>query len=1802
MSVTQRFAIEDRIRHGLDNTTDAPGLVQIHAGNWYATVNSGSIQRALNAAAAGDTVNVAAGSYNETVNVNKAVTILGAQAGVVVTDAARGSGETLLQGLVTVSAAATLDGLTLTKPASSADTGTGTNFTGWGGNTLVLGGGGTVRHTIIEAYGAHGGFQGGNGFVVFAAGGATLEDSLVRAGAGYNALGDARGVAAVAVPVAGTFVIDGSRLLVSTDNADAIAIYGGTSVTVRDNRISGVDGGIVAFGGFGALDIRDNVVETYRDNGIRVFAHTGANPTTVTLAGNTVSGTNPLLVDAAGQLRYAIGGTPAAALTTSAQLRALLADNSGIATLNVEAYNGWTPQGFSIDGVTARAAYVGGSAADTLAGGTGTIDELFIGGAGDDTINGGSGTDTAVFAGTYGSYTVTFGATMTVTGADGSDTLTNVERLRFTDRLISLAVGESGADTRTFAGNYADYTIDIDGAIVIVAGTGSIDRVTNVERLQFADRAVLLVGAQVGSSYTTIAQAVAAASAGDVVRVLPGTYSENIVVSKPLTLLGAQAGVKATGTARAGGETIIDGTGASSSFVVTIEADDVTLDGFTVAIRGSARDGINTRTGNPVSPAVSALRARITLRNNRVVADLPSRTNQVNGIVFGEHTSNAAQAFSAEIADVTIADNVIALTTTSTTATPANQSITGARGIVFTNMFRNSGASLAYTRLVVDDNVIFATYQTLLQAQLQTRMVGARITDNLIGNSRSGPSLPTLVAGSVFSGNTIENITPGSDYYSNLAGAYLGVVDSTVSGNTFRMIGGTAGLVLAGGRSADATYFPASRNSVVSGNTFIYNDVAASSLAGYAAGVLLEPDTLAAAVNVNGWLTGRQAGTTGAQAGTITLTGNTFTNGGTNPTLPAAAIAQLSAATTLAASGNTYGSVTLDGTTPAAQVSALADIMADGVDAPGLGLVGLRGGQWYVTPNSAWAPGGTTAPSVQRALNAAAAGQTVWVQAGAYATGTATATVSGLTVNLPTGVTGFTGVVLDAAATNGAITLAGAGAASLTGNDGNNALTGNAGDNTLTGNGGDDTLTGGAGSNTLDGGSGTDTAVYAGTYASYTVTFGAAVTVTGTDINDTLTNVERLQFVDRLISLAVGESGTDTRTFTGAYADYIIEVFGTNVVVTGANSTDRVTNIERLQFTDRAVLLVGAQVGSSYTTIAQGIAAASAGDVVRVLPGTYSENLTVTKALTLQGAGSATDPTANTLLAPASGTALTISASDVTVDKLRIVGASNTAVSNVGIYSNSVISNLTLSNLVVTNHGYGITIHNNAVISGLVMANVSAVANQIGLRSATSGAANTVTISNSAFDNNDYGWMINATSARTTNQNDFQNVTVSNTTFNNNRFKGLYAEKLHNATFTDITVDGSGYGTTSPNGVNINLKYGTFANIAFDSLVVNNSGTGVVTGAGVAIAARNDAPSYTTNPASLVGLALNDVTITGSTYNLSLANGISGVTLTDVALNGTGVGLLVYGSAQGNPAGIDLGNTSFAATLGTYVVNGGTAAAVTAGGATFGGIAAGPTLSTSDGFSIADKVIDRVDVGTYGAVTLRSGNVYVTPNSFASPTTTIADVQRALNAAAAGQTVWVQAGTYAAGTATATVSGLTVNLPTGVTGFTGVVLDAAVTNGAIALAGAGAANLTGNDGNNALTGNAADNTLTGNGGDDTLTGGAGSNTLDGGSGTDTAVYAGTYASYTMTFGATVTVTGTDGSDTLTGIERLQFADRTLVLVGSAAGSSYTTIAQGIAAASAGDVVRVLPGTYSENIVVSKPLTLLGAQAGVKATG
>jgi Ca2+-binding RTX toxin-like protein len=90
-----------------------------------------------------------------------------------------------------------------------------------------------------------------------------------------------------------------------------------------------------------------------------------------------------------------------------------------------------SPVGLIENGIT-------GDAADRLYGNSG--DNWLIGGRGDDVLDGGAGVDTAAFRGAQGLYSVLTAAGVTrVSGPDGVDRLINVEWLQFDDALVAVA-------------------------------------------------------------------------------------------------------------------------------------------------------------------------------------------------------------------------------------------------------------------------------------------------------------------------------------------------------------------------------------------------------------------------------------------------------------------------------------------------------------------------------------------------------------------------------------------------------------------------------------------------------------------------------------------------------------------------------------------------------------------------------------------------------------------------------------------------------------------------------------------------------------------------------------------------------------------------------------------------------------------------------------------------------------------------------------------------------------------------------------------------------------------------------------------------------------------------------------------------------------------------------------------------------------------------------------------------------------------------------------------------------------------
>jgi hypothetical protein len=235
------------------------------------------------------------------------------------------------------------------------------------------------------------------------------------------------------------------------------------------------------------------------------------------------------------------------------------------------------------------------------------------------------------------------------------------------------------------------------------------------------------------------------------------------------------------------------------------------------------------------------------------------------------------------------------------------------------------------------------------------------------------------------------------------------------------------------------------------------------------------------------------------------------------------------------------------------------------------------------------------------------------------------------------------------------------------------SLAGGSGTDELNGNGGDDTLTGGLDDDTLNGGDGTDTAVYAGVRSDYQV------------------------FHSSHNGRVVG--------FTFVQDD---------VAGNGDEGLDTFHSIERLQFADvtldatQPVHLYdgnGTLVGT-FDSIQDAVDAAEAGYTVSLAAGTYAENVTVDKDVTIKGPNAGTAGTATRVGEAVIDGGVHMHAAGATLDGVTVLGGGMLAGNPAGIYVDA--DDVTLTNLIVQGDGTagtGISTPYGGGVTGLVLSN-----------------------------------------------------------------------------------------------------------------------------------------------------------------------------------------------------------------------------------------------------------------------------------------------------------------------------------------------------------------------------------------------------------------------------------------------------------------------------------------------------------------
>jgi hypothetical protein len=318
-------------------------------------------------------------------------------------------------------------------------------------------------------------------------------------------------------------------------------------------------------------------------------------------------------------------------------------------------------------------------------------------------------------------------------------------------------------------------------------------------------------------------------------------------------------------------------------------------------------------------------------------------------------------------------------------------------------------------------------------------------------------------------------------------------------------------------------------------------------------------------------------------------------------------------------------------------------------------------------------------------------------------------------------------------------------------------------------------------------------------------------------------------------------------------------------------------------------------VPADYSTIQAAVSSAAAGDVVQVAAGTYNENIVVPVQLTLQGAGS------TTIINGAGGVVLALPAGTDAFNRtvaadLKLTGG--TTGLTVGSYT-------TLSNIVADgniSHGINLNPLTDLTIDGCSFINSVA---GLGLKLASTASASYVTITNSHFDNNYQGWYSDASSSV---EPDLDYLTISYTTFNNNSIKGFYTERLSNALFDDVTVNGSGNlaSYTWGAGFDINLKWKSYSNIVIQNSDFINCGLGSKNGVGLTVKGRDDGGTYGANPAYVSGVSIIGCTVTGNERGIRIGEpGANNATPVSVVVTGCTVNsnAKTYAGTDGSPYG-----------------------------------------------------------------------------------------------------------------------------------------------------------------------------------------------------------------------------------------------------------------------------------------------------------
>jgi len=449
-----------------------------------------------------------------------------------------------------------------------------------------------------------------------------------------------------------------------------------------------------------------------------------------------------------------------------------------------------------------------------------------------------------------------------------------------------------------------------------------------------------------------------------------------------------------------------------------------------------------------------------------------------------------------------------------------------------------------------------------------------------------------------------------------------------------------------------------------------------------------------------------------------------------------------------------------------------------------------------------------------------------------------------------------------------------------------------------------------------------------------------------------------------------------------------------------------------------AFLVNNTTQGTGYCTIQEAVDNAAAGDVIELTAATFKERIVIDKSLTLQGATS--DSTlyvldGASLAGTGSGIVINSNVTDVTIQNLIVqnfAGASGNT--DAGIYGQGGNDNLTVQSVAILNNVGGSGFYANGDVDNVLINNVTSEGHTIGARGIViwNGYKSNITITNCTVRNNNCcGIELQDGTA--------SGVTMSNNLVENNGDSGMSAIGLTAGAGPNV-ISNNTISNNGRFGLEIKNPNGTGSDSEDGSIVIENNtvtftasaGMNSRDHAGIAIFRRAflDGQGYNDIPTGVV-VRNNTVTgyqqqNTGATTSEGFGIVVEGVdhTVMNNTLENNDVGLQLQGGGHPNanytpgmsgdgdqadgqsPAYFGRGNAPYICSVTTI-------------GNTFLNNSIATRLATSEGMFTTNSEIEAV---TEKQVKLSDG----------STSTTYCTIQEAVNNAASGDTIDVSAGNY----------------------------------------------------------------------------------------------------------------------------------------------------------------------------------------------